>query len=243
MPYYENEFQIIIKYENIFLKGASKMEKLIGSALQMIQPNMTVSFGGGRTVGRLIRALTDKSIKVASPSEMTRKLCLELGIPVTPLEQVTKFDLAFDGCDSLDTNLNALKSNGGIHTFEKLYAQLANRYIIMAPISRYTQVLNPDVQLTLEVLELAIPQVVVAARKMGGDVKVRSSSDMAGMVRTPNGNGLVDINFADWSRIDEINNELSSMTGVVGTSYFKNLVTDALLATDEDVKHIKKEAL
>jgi len=26
----------------------------------------------------------------------------------------------------------------------------------------------------------------------------------------------------------------------MGTSYFKNLVTDALLATDDDVKHLRK---
>lgn len=28
------------------------------------------------------------------------------------------------------------------------------------------------------------------------------------------------------------------MTGVLGTSYFKNIVTDVLLSTDNEVKHI-----
>ncbi|WP_199250843.1 ribose-5-phosphate isomerase A, partial [Companilactobacillus bobalius] len=60
---------------------------------------------------------------------------------------------------------------------------------------------------------------------------------------TPNGNGLVDCHFDDWENIDLINSKLSQMTGVLGTSYFKNIVTDALLATDDDVKHIKKEDL
>lgn len=219
------------------------MEKLIESALKMIKPKMTVSFGGGRTVGRLIRALDVKNIRVASPSEQTRQLCLGLKIPVVPLAQVTKFDLAFDGCDSLDYQLNALKSNGGIHTFEKLYASLADRYIIMAPQERFTKELNPDVQLTLEVLDLAIPQVLKKVIELKGTAKVRQSQDMAGMVRTPNGNGLVDCHFSDWSEINQINKVLASMNGVLGTSYFKDLVTDALLATDEDVKHIKKEDL
>lgn len=217
------------------------MEKLIASALEMIKPGMTVSFGGGRTVGRLIRALDVPDLKIASPSEMTRSLCRELNITTVSLEQVDKFDLAFDGCDSLDENLNALKSNGGIHTFEKLYAQQADRYIIMAPEERFTKVLNPAVQLTLEVLDLAIPQVLHMVDSLGGTTQVRQASEMAGMVRTPNGNGLVDIHFKDWSKIDAIDETLSKMTGVLGTSYFKNLVTDALLATDSDVKHLKKE--
>ncbi|MFC6176835.1 ribose-5-phosphate isomerase A [Companilactobacillus huachuanensis] len=219
------------------------MEKLIESAITMIKPGMTVSFGGGRTVGRLIHALDTSAIRVSSPSEQTIGLCQELNIPVVPLEQVTKFDLAFDGCDSIDQNLNVLKSNGGIHTFERLYANLADRYIIMAPMERFTTELNPQVQLALEVLELAIPQVIRVVEQLGGQAKIRQSQDMAGMVRTPNGNGLVDCNFESWSEIDSINERLAIMTGVLGTSYFKDVVTDVLLATDADVKHIKKEDL
>lgn len=217
------------------------MEKLIEEARDLIEPNMNVSFGGGRTVGRLIRSITDKSIKVSSPSEMTRDLCRELDIPVVPLEQVDHFDLAFDGCDSLDDNLNVLKSNGGIHSFEKLYANLAKRYIILAPKSRSTKTLNVEIPLCLEVMELAIPQVKVEVEKLGGKVEVRQSSEMAGMVRTVNGNALVDCHFNNWDRIDEIDTKLAQMTGVVGTSYFKNLVTDALLSTDSDVIHLQRK--
>lgn len=217
------------------------MEKLIEEARDLIEPNMNVSFGGGRTVGRLIRSITDKSIKVSSPSEMTRDLCRELDIPVVPLEQVDHFDLAFDGCDNLDDNLNVLKSNGGIHTFEKLYANLAKRYIILAPKSRSTKTLNVEIPLCLEVMELAIPQVKVEVEKLGGKVEVRQSSEMAGMVRTVNGNALVDCHFNNWDRIDEIDTKLAQMTGVVGTSYFKNLVTDALLSTDSDVIHLQRK--
>lgn len=216
------------------------MEKLIETARAMIKPNMSVSFGGGRTVGKLIRALGSIDIKVSSPSEVIRELCKSLNIPVVPLDEVDKFDLAFDGCDSLDHNLNALKSNGGIHVFEKLYAQKAERYIIMAPQEKFTDQLNPEVQLTLEVLDLAIPQVISRVESLGGQAEVRQSSDMAGMVRTPNGNGLVDCHFKDWKKIDEDDEKLSKMTGVLGTSYFKNLVTEALLVSGSNIRHIMK---
>lgn len=219
------------------------MEQLIETASKMIEPNMTVSFGGGRTVSRLIKTIDTSKISVASPSEQTRNLCQSLNIPIVPLEQVKQFDLAFDGCDSIDHQLNVLKSNGGIHTFERLYANLSKRYIIMAPEARFTEKLNPEVQLTLEVLDLAMPQIISEVETLGGKAEIRQSQDMAGMVRTPNGNGLIDCHFDNWENIDTIDSKLSQMTGVLGTSYFKNVVTDTLLATNNDVKHIKKEDL
>lgn len=216
------------------------MGKLIEVAKSMIKPQMTVSFGGGRTVSKLVKSLVDIDIQVSTPSEMTRELCLELNIPVISIMEINRFDLAFDGCDSLDENLNALKSNGGIHTFEKLYANLADKYVIMAPKEKFASKLNPAVPLTLEVLDQAILQIIKEVQFLGGRGIVRQSKDIAGMVRTSNGNGLIDCYFEDWEKIDQIDAVLTEQNGVLGTSYFKNLVTDALLASNNGVEHIKK---
>jgi ribose 5-phosphate isomerase A len=222
------------------MKRSEEMGKLIEVAKSMIKPQMTVSFGGGRTVSKLVKSLVDIDIQVSTPSEMTRELCLELNIPVISIMEINRFDLAFDGCDSLDENLNALKSNGGIHTFEKLYANLADKYVIMAPKEKFASKLNPAVPLTLEVLDQAILQIIKEVQFLGGRGIVRQSKDIAGMVRTSNGNGLIDCYFEDWEKIDQIDAVLTEQNGVLGTSYFKNLVTDALLASNNGVEHIKK---
>lgn len=222
------------------MKRSEEMGKLIEVAKSMIKPQMTVSFGGGRTVSKLVKSLVDIDIQVSTPSEMTRELCLELNIPVISIMEINRFDLAFDGCDSLDENLNALKSNGGIHTFEKLYANLADKYVIMAPKEKFASKLNPAVPLTLEVLDQAIPQIIKEVQFLGGRGIVRQSKDIAGIVRTSNGNGLIDCYFEDWEKIDQIDAVLTEQNGVLGTSYFKNLVTDALLASNNGVEHIKK---
>ncbi|WP_334352890.1 ribose-5-phosphate isomerase A [Companilactobacillus sp. HBUAS56257] len=216
------------------------MEKLIEAAKAQIKPKMHVSFGGGRTVGRLIKAVKEMDITFSSPSESTRQLCAELNIPVLPLDQVTKFDVAFDGCDNLDKNLNVLKSNGGIHTFEKLYANLSDRYIILSPKTRLSDVLNPEVPLCLEVLADAIPQILQKVEQLGGHGHVRQSSDIAGIVRTNNGFGLIDCSFENYENISEINRQLAVMNGVLSTSYFENIVTDALLSDGDEVVHLTK---
>lgn len=213
------------------------MEKLLEEAMNLIKPKMVVSFGGGNTVGRLIKEVAKQklNITVCTPSEVTKMTCLELGFTVKELSQIDHIDLAFDGCDSIDKNLNALKSNGGIHTLEKNYAQLASNYVILGPKERMQDKLNSDVFLSLEVIESAIPQVVMEVKKLGGNPKVRQSSDIAGMVRTSLGNGLVDCYFENFDNIDKINQELSGFNGVVGTSYFHNLVTMALLSDRDEV--------
>lgn len=213
------------------------MEKLLEAAIKLIQPGMVVSFGGGNTVGRLMKEVAKENldITVCTPSEVTKETCLELGFDVRELDQVDHIDLGFDGCDSLDEALNVLKSKGGIHTFEKLYAQKANNYVILGPRERMEKKLNPDIFLSLEVIEPAIEQVIDYVESLGGKAKLRQSGDIAGMVRTKLGNGLVDCYFDNWDNIGEINQKLSSLNGVVGTSYFHDLVTAALLSDGDQV--------
>lgn len=213
------------------------MEKIIEAAINLIQPKMTVSFGGGSNVGRLLKEVARQKldITVCTPSEVTKKSCQDLGMKVSELDQIKQIDLGFDGCDSLDENLNALKSNGGIHVFEKIYAQMAQNYIILAPKERLKSELDPDVFLSLEVIEAAIPQVAEFVTELGGQAVVRQSSDVAGIVRTRLGNGLVDCTFDNWDNILEIDQKLSSYNGVVATSYFHDLISAALLSDGDQV--------
>lgn len=219
------------------------MEKLLEEATKMIQPKMVVSFGGGNTVGRLLKEVASQNLDiiVCTPSEVTKNTCLELGLPVRELSQLDKIDLAFDGCDSIDIKLNALKSNGGIHTYEKIYASLSSNYIILGPKERMKNKLDPNVFLSLEVVEPSIKQVMNLVNSLGGTSKIRQSSDIAGTVRTRLGNCLIDCTFKDWDNISRINQELSSCNGVVGTSYFSNLISGALLADGDNVISISAD--
>ena len=77
---------------------------------------MVVGLGGGSTVALLIQEIKNggRKIQAVTPSQDTLQLCGAYGIPLLPLELTDTIDLAFDGCDELDMQLNALKSCGGI---------------------------------------------------------------------------------------------------------------------------------
>ena len=96
-------------------------QKCAKAAYEMIKDGMIIGLGGGRTIAFLIEELKNgnKKVKAVTPSKDTMNLCVKAGIEVLPLEFVKQIDIAFDGCNEIDKNLNALKTDGGIFTREK----------------------------------------------------------------------------------------------------------------------------
>ncbi len=150
----------------------------------------------------------------------------------------------FDGCDSLDANWHALKSNGGIHTLEKLYAHQAKRYVILAPASRATSTLNTDLPLCLEVVAPAVQPVIAQLEHLGGRAEQRTATQVAGFSRTPLGNPLIDAYFDQADQLIAAATQLQPATGVIGTSYFDHEVTDLISFTaDNHINHTQKGSL
>lgn len=207
------------------------MLALIEEALLLIKPNMSISLGGGSNVAKLAAELAKHKnlhLTICTPSEVTQNYCKSIGIPITSFNQASHFDIAFDGCDSLDSNLNALKSNGGIHLSEKVSAELADEYVILAPLQRVTKILSPDIPLTLEIDEKVIGPIQKQLNELKLRSKIRMSNDIAGYVRTASGNLLIDCYADNWGNISFLNDSLAKLNGVIATSFFENLVTLAL---------------
>ena len=98
-------------------------------ALKYIKDGMCIGLGGGSTIGYLAEYLAkeERKITVVTPSDDTAELCKNLGLMVLSLEMTAHINIAFDGCDELDKELNALKANGAIHTKEKIIASMAEK--------------------------------------------------------------------------------------------------------------------
>lgn len=80
-------------------------------ALKYIKDGMCIGLGGGSTIGYLAEYLAkeERKITVVTPSDDTAELCKNLGLMVLSLEMTAHINIAFDGCDELDKELNALK--------------------------------------------------------------------------------------------------------------------------------------
>lgn len=218
-------------------------------AISFIKPRQLVGLGAGSTIAFIVELLSEQvkaglELNVLTSSFSTNQLLLQKGFSVLPLADVEKIDIYFDGCDQVDHHLNALKSGGGIHTKEKLLASMATQFILAGDESKYVAQFTTACPLVIEFLPEGLRYVPARIQQLFADAKVvmRMSDKKDGAVITENGNYLVDVWFGSWPELSQLNPMMKSITGVVETSLFYNLAHKAIIAGNDGVKIIEKQA-
>ncbi|WP_249646351.1 ribose 5-phosphate isomerase A [Lactiplantibacillus plantarum] len=206
-------------------------QAIVQQALTLIKPQMVVGFGGDSTVGELVKEAANhvNDITVVTPSPTTRQLATVLGYTVVDTVYCDRVDIAFDGCDQLDHHGNALKSGGGIHANEKIIASLADEYWLLTMQDRLVDQFDIKTPLVLEVLPAALSLVMRTVSDLGGQATIRTANNRDGFTLTDSGNLLIDCHFPTYAKLTDLNVELATLAGVVETSYFDHLVTNAWL--------------
>jgi ribose 5-phosphate isomerase A len=213
-------------------------------ALKYIKNNTIIGLGGGSTISYLIdyiREDKDLNVKVVTPSMKTQMLCIKNGLEVLHTCSVDKVVVAFDGCDEVDLNLNALKSGGGIHTKEKLIASMADDYILLVDDTKVVNTLTFKHPVVLEILQDSLRYVEKIVTELGGKPTIRNSSAKDGFTISDNGNLLIDVTFENITDIYKLENSLKNICGVIDTSLFINVVTKALVTSIEGIRVISKK--
>lgn len=217
-------------------------QKCAREAFAMLEDGMTIGLGGGRTIAFLIEEIekSGKKIAAVTPSQDTMELCMQHHIPVYPLETVCQIDLGFDGCDEVDANLNALKSTGGIHTREKIAAVMAKDYILLADEEKYSEALNFEHPVAVEVIPSARAYVKRRLEEMGAQAVERRGDKKTGYVFSDDGNYLMDAKFSGTPDLEELNRVLDGMPGIVGHSLFYQIASKAIIAGEHGIRMIER---
>lgn len=206
--------------------------KCAKEAVKLIKKNMVVGLGGGSTINFMIESLKKSKIKVVTPSYKTALACKIAGIEVLPTWLVDHVDIAFDGCDEVDYNLNALKSGGAIHTSEKIIGSMADQYILLVDESKVSPKLTFKHPVVVEVIKEAYSSVTRKLNKLGAKVQSRCADNKDGMIISDHGNIILEAYFSDVQDIEALNTELLKMPGVVDTSLFVGIATSALVVNE-----------
>jgi ribose 5-phosphate isomerase A len=213
-------------------------------ALKFIENNTIIGLGGGSTISYLIDYIKENeklTVKVVTPSFKTKMLCINSGLEVLHTFAVDKISAAFDGCDEVDENLNALKSGGGIHTKEKLIASMAEDYILLVDDAKVVKDLTFKHPVVLEILVDSLKYVERKVSEAGGRPEVRSSSAKDGFTITENGNLLMDAFFENVGDIYELEKSLKDIRGVIDTSLFVNVASKAIVTGQNGVRVLLKQ--
>ena len=118
-------------------------------ALQYIRSGNVIGLGSGSTMALFIKAL-GASLKsgelsdiVAVPtSEETAQQAREVGVKLSTLNEYERLDVAIDGADEVDNNLNLIKGLGRALLREKVVATHADEFIII--VDKTKLVSRPD---------------------------------------------------------------------------------------------------
>lgn len=98
-----------------------------------------IGIGSGSTVVYAVERLGQRfaakelSIIACIPSSFqAQQLILENGLPLATLNQFPEIDIAFDGADETDSQLNCIKGGGACQLQEKLLISNAKKFYIVA---------------------------------------------------------------------------------------------------------------
>ncbi|EHI99196.1 ribose 5-phosphate isomerase [Clostridium sp. DL-VIII] len=216
-------------------------------AMEYIKNNTVIGLGAGRNIVCLIELLSEEvkknriEIKIVSPSDNTKKLCIKYGIEVLPTYFAEEVDAAFDGCGEVDENFYASKGGGGVFTKEKIIGAMAKEYILLIDEQKFTKELSCKYPVSLEIVKDSLGYVSKRVENLGGTPMVRASTNKDGYLITDDGNFILDVEFEAIDDFKKLNDSLNGIVGVVGTSIFTREVTKLIVAGENGVRVISKK--
>jgi len=214
-------------------------------AAEDVEDGFVVGLGTGSTTAHAIRALgraVDDGLEIRGipTSFQSRRLALEVGIPLTDLDAVDGVDIAIDGADQVvdepDTAAHGalIKGGGAAHAREKLVDSAADRFLVVADPSKLTEQLERSVP--VEVLPDAHTLAADRVRELGGEPTLRDAERKDGPVVTDNGNLVLDCAFGRIDDPDRLATQLSAIPGVVEHGLFVGLADVAYVGREDGVE-------
>jgi len=215
-------------------------------AVEYVESGMVLGLGTGSTaafavakIGELLKEGKLKDIVGVPTSKRTAEQAAALGIPLSVLDDHPKIDLAIDGADEVDPDLNLVKGRGGALLREKMVEAASAKFVVIVDETKLVKGLGGSgLAMPVEVVQFCwkynaerlknLPEVA------GCEVKLRMDGDKPYV--TDNSNYIIDLYFKD--PIKDANaaaKAISSLEGVVDHGLFLNMATAVIIAGADGV--------
>merc|ERR1719331_2251894 len=223
-----------------------------------VTSGMKVGLGTGSTaafaverLGELLKDGTLKDIIAVPTSVRTKEQAEELGIPLVTLDEESVLDVAIDGADDVDDDLNLVKGGGGALLREKMVEVCAKKFIVIVDESKIGKGLGPGFPVPVEITPFCWEHTLAAVAKLpsvaGCEAKIRMGSAATGstvdgdeIAVTDNGNYIADLFFKeplkDPAKAAE---ELKGTCGVVDHGLFCGMSTAVIIAGSDGISVMK----
>lgn len=214
-------------------------------AVEHVQSGMVVGLGTGSTakhavdrIAQLLRQGKLKNIVGIPTSTKTHEQAVSLGIPLSDLDSHSVVDLAIDGADEVDPELNLVKGRGGSLLREKMVESGAKKFIVIVDESKLVKYVGGSrLAMPVEVVQFCWSHSLKRLEDLfayaGCVAQLRKASDGGGKAAfvTDNGNYIVDLYFEkEIGGLNEASDAILRLPGIVDHGMFIGLATSVIVA-------------
>jgi len=210
------------------------------AALVEVRSGTVLGLGSGSTAEAFLRVLADAvqrgdlhDLRGVPTSRRTEHAARRLGIELTDLPE-DGVDLAIDGMDEVDPQLNALKGLGGALLREKLVAESAHRFVLIGDDGKAVARLGERSPLPVEVLAFGVEHTAQRLSSLGLETRLRGGSLEPFL--SDNGNPILDAVLTPDADLARLARALEAVPGVMGHGLFLSLAEVAYLAGPDGVE-------
>jgi ribose 5-phosphate isomerase A len=218
------------------------------AALGYVEDGMRLGIGSGTTAEELVKLLAERveaglSIVGVPTSERTAALCMQLGVPLSSLDETPELDLTIDGADEVDPQLSLIKGGGGALLREKIVAAASARMIVIADRSKRVDILGAfplPIEVNrfgLKATELAIGR-ATSGLGLTGALSLRTRD--GGPFVTDGGHYIIDASFGRIPDSRALSHALHAIPGVVEHGLFLGMASAAILAGSDGIETLTR---
>ncbi|KAG8221539.1 ribose-5-phosphate isomerase [Butyriboletus roseoflavus] len=205
-----------------------------------ILPNhKIIGIGSGSTVPYVVERIVQQGAelnkdRVFIPTGFqSKELIISSHLNLGDVDQFPTIDVTIDGADEVDPQLNCIKGGGACHLREKVLAEAAKTFIVVADYRKNSEYLGKNFSqgVPIEVVPFAYAKVLRDLREVLGspNASLRMAKAKAGPVVSDNGNFVIDAPFSRGLINDPhtLLTKIKMLTGVVEVGLFCNIAQAA----------------
>ncbi len=210
-------------------------------AVELVREGQILGLGTGSTVHHFLTALGQRiqqglKIQGVPTSQATAVYAGQLGIPLLEDHVPWEIDVAIDGADQVDPQLNLIKGGGGALLREKVVAKAARQFIVIVDQAKHCQTLGLPFPLPVEIVPFGWATTQQHVEAMGWKPKLRQRDNTPFL--TDNGNFILDVPIPKISDPATLESTLNQLPGVVECGLFINMTSLVITGTAEG-PHLK----
>ena len=221
-------------------------QEAANQALKFVRNGMVLGLGTGSTTAYFIDMLGEriargalKDIFAVPTSEATAARARRLGIQLTTLAECRKLDLALDGADEVDPQLNLIKGLGKALLREKIVEIHASRLIIAVDESKIVPRLGRG-PLPVEITPFEAQAQVFWLEALGCRAELWHEEN-GSLIVTDNGNYLVRCWFEDGiTDAYALSRSLADRPGIVEHGLFLDMADQVIVAGLDGIRTMER---